>query len=146
MAVARPTPRTTEPVALGPVGRELVLRLMGGEGEPAEALAGLLGDAYTALVGGDVVAARTAISAVISPALDMQQAMAALQRAMGGATDASAALAALAPTELDSDLALNAHRLAAWHEAVEASVAAQMEVIERITALQQRAVAASVAR
>ncbi len=143
MAVARPTTRSTEPVELGPVGRELVLRMMSDEGEPAAALVGLLGDAYTALVSGDVAAARTAISAVIRPALDMQQAMAALQRAMGGATDASAALAALAPTELDSDLALNGHRLAAWHEAAEASVAAQMEVIERITALQQRATVAA---
>lgn len=125
---------------LGAVGREVVMRLLGHhEGEPAQALAGMLASAYGALVSGDVTTARSVLGEVMAPALDMERALRTLQQAQGEMMDCAATLANIAPTELDADVAFNGPQLDAWRDALEASVAAQMDVIERLKIVQQLA-------
>lgn len=130
------------------MGRDLVLRLLGGAdagGASAQALAGLLADAYAALAGGDVAAATSALAAVVAPAAALEQELVKLQRSHLAAQDDAAALAAATPAGIDADLAFNPDALAAWRDALESSIVAAEGLLERITALQQRApVAAAV--
>lgn len=129
---------------LGELGRELVMRLLGQhEGEPAHALAGMLASAYGALVGGDFDTARSVLGGVIAPALDMERALLTLQQAQGEAMDSAANLANIAPSLIDADVAFSGSQLDAWREALEASVAAQIEVIERLKIVQQLVQAAA---
>ncbi|WP_322489375.1 hypothetical protein [Chloroflexus sp.] len=129
---------------LGPVGRDVMLRLLQQrEDEPVHALAGMLANAYGALVGGDFDTARKVLGDVMAPALDMERALTTLQRANAEAQDAAAALAEIAPAEIDADVAFSGPQLETWREALEASIAAQMELIERLKILQQLAQAAA---
>jgi hypothetical protein len=135
----------TEPVAqeLGPVGHELVMRLLSRrEREPAHALAGMLASAYGALVGGDPAAARALLGEVLAPALELERALKALQQAQGEAQASADTLAGVAPVATDPGVAFNAAQLVEWREALEVTVAAQMDVIERLKVVEQLAGAA----
>jgi len=143
---------TTRPVALvppaapvlGALGRELVLRLLGQhQEEPVQALAGMLAHAYGALVGGDFDTARTVLGTVMAPALDMERALTTLQRANQEVRDSALTLASMAPAAITADIAFDGTQLDSWREALEATIAAQMELIERVTLLQQLALAAA---
>lgn len=129
---------------LGSLGREVMLRLMGQrEDEPVQALTRMLANAYGALVSGNFDTARKVLGDVVAPALDMERALLTLQRAATEAHDAATSLTGIAPAEIDADLAFNGPQLDAWREAVETSVAAQMELIERLKILQQLSAAAA---
>jgi hypothetical protein len=128
------TTTTTTTTELGPLGHALVLRQLG-DGDAAQALIGLLATAYRALVDGDVDGATAVLGAVIAPALAQAQAIAAVQRAQTDAATAAAHLARVAPTAITADAGADGPQLAAWAEALEDSVAAQMELLARITAL-----------
>jgi hypothetical protein len=134
----------TDVVELGPMGRDLVLRLLGSAhaGEPSQALMGLLVDAYAALSGGDLDAARTALASVMVPAAALEQEIVKLQRSYLSAQSEAAALAAATPAGIDADLAFSPGTLAAWREALEANIVAQEGLMERITALHQHLPAA----
>lgn len=141
--------RSGVPVAapeLGPLGRGVMLRLLGQrQDEPVDALAGMLASAYGALVGGDFDTARSVLGEVMAPALDMERALLTLQQAQAEVMDSAATLANIAPTEIDADVAFSGPQLDAWREALEASVAAQMEVVERLKIVQQLAQAQAAA-
>jgi len=129
---------------LGELGRELVMRLLGQrEAEPTQALAGMLASAYGALVGGDFDTARTVLAEVMAPALNMERALRTLQQAHAEAQESADALTSVAPPVIDANVAFSGQQLDAWREALEASVAAQMEVIERLKIVQQLALAAA---
>lgn len=137
---------TAAPAApeLGELGRELVMRLLGQrEAEPTQALAGMLASAYGALVGGDFDTARTVLAEVMAPALNMERALRTLQQAHTEAVDTADTLANIAPSVIDADVAFSGPQLDAWREALEASVAAQTDVIERLKIVQQLAQAAA---
>lgn len=132
------------PITLGPLGRELVLRLLGdaGAGGSAHALAGVLVDAYAALGDGDLAAARAVLAEVLAPAAALEQAITHLQRAQVASQDATAALAQATPAAISAELAFTPAALTTWREALEASIVAAEELLARITALQQVALAA----
>lgn len=131
---------------LGAVGRELVMRLLSQqEGEPAHTLAGMLANAYGALIGGDVATAQSVLGEVMAPAFDLERALLTLQQAQREAMDSAASLANSAPVEINADVAFSAPQLDTWREALEASVAAQMDVIERLKIVQQLAQARAAA-
>jgi hypothetical protein len=128
---------------LGEVGLAVVKRLLEQRHpDPTMALTGILTGAYGALVGGDAATARRVLAEVLAPAFAMEQALLALQRAHAEAMERAATLTAMTPPTIDVDVAFDGARLDAWREALEASVAAQMELIERITAVQQPTLAA----
>lgn len=129
---------------LGPLGRELLLRLLGQhEGEPVQALTDTLANAYGALVGGDFDKARTVLAKIMGPAFDLERAITTLQRANSEVSNAAAELINVAPAEIDADVAFNSLQLDTWREALEAHIAAQMELIERLKILQQLAATVS---
>lgn len=140
-------PPAAAPVAapeLGELGIGIMLRLLQQRaGEPLPALASLLAHTYGALVGGDVAGACSALGAVVGPAHHLEQALQMLQRAVEEAQEATAALVPVTPLAINADLAFSGPQLDAWRAALEASVAAQMDVIERLTIVQQRAQAAA---
>lgn len=144
MAIRNGVAPPAAPPELGELGRELVMRLLGQrEREPIPALAGMLASAYGALVGGDFDTARTVLGEVMAPALNMERALRILQQAHTEARERAETLATIAPPTIDADVAFSGPQLDAWREALEASVAAQMDVIERLTIVQQLAEAAA---
>ncbi|MCG8348760.1 MAG: hypothetical protein MI924_13400 [Chloroflexales bacterium] len=132
------------PPALGELGRELVMRRLDQlAGEPVQALAGMLASAYGALLADDVDTARTVLGGVLAPARDLERALVTLHQAQRAALTCAETLANVAPPVIGADLAFSAETLAAWRQALEASVAAQIEVIERLRIVQQLALAAA---
>lgn len=137
---------------LGPLGSEVLIRLLAqrpdslGNDDPLHALTGVLTAAYGALVGGDTDAARSALGDILAPALDLERALGTLQQATAEAHAAATALTGLAPAALTVDVACDGATLAAWHDALEASIAAQTEELARLAVviqLQQRAFSSS---
>jgi hypothetical protein len=125
---------------LGLVGRELLMRLLGQqEGEPVQALTNTLANAYGALVDGDFDMARAVLTKIMGPVFDLERAILTLQRANSEVGTAAEALAGATPPEIDADVAFNGLQLDTWREALEAHIAAQMELIERLKILQQLA-------